>query len=82
MNPNLNPGEQIPTFDMPEYRVRLANYVQLPNIKDKIFVGKYFLKKMVKNLDGCHQIDRFYVGNNFVLETIQGNVPNLTFTTF
>ena len=59
---------------MAEYRARLENYVLLPNIKDKIFVGKYFLKKLVRNLDGCHQIERFHVGNDFVFETIQGYV--------
>ena len=74
LNPYLNPSEQIPTFDMTEYRARLENYVLLPNIKDKIFVGKYFLKKLVRNLDGCHQIERFHVGNDFVFETIQGYV--------
>ena len=73
------PSVQVPTFDMPQYRKRLDQYVELPNVKDNIFVGKFTPKGLVKDLESYKSNDRYYIGGTFVIETIQGDINDLVY---
>ena len=76
------PVIQIPTFDMAEYRKRLDKYITLPNVRDKIFIGKFYSKDMLIDYGTYRENDQYYIGSSFIIETIRGDLPELVKRSF
>ena len=63
------PVAQIATFEMAEYRARLRNYVQLPNVAGSVFVVKFQSK-----VPGDVPSKFSYAGDSFFIEIIEGDL--------
>ena len=76
------PVIQIPTFDMAEYRKRLDTYITLPNVRDKIFIGKFYSKDLFNDYGTYRENDKYYIGSSFIIKTIRGDLTTLVKRSF